>query len=175
MDDETLKFLSHKVANALMRAHGFDRRDKEHKIEFDNTNPDSQYSMMFYDADIAVRTTIESLMEIGEDGVPETEDVAVSAPDETVDLGEPEHQHDHGHEHSHDHEHDHDHLPDRISSIFIDNSSTVICKETPSVPMTIQDVEDWLQIMRNSGAGDDLKVTGYLHGEVKYTIGHMPT
>lgn len=168
MDAQTLNYLTHKVANALMRHHGFDRRNEKHKWEFDHTHPESQYSMMFSDADVAVRTAIESLMSLStEEEVPETPEVATTAPDETVDTGEP----------------DLDFVsadevftePERDSNVAIINNLYIICqKRNQDERITIEDVKVWLEQMENAGATDDHEVDGFLHGEVQNIEKNLP-
>jgi len=168
MDDQTLNYLTHKVANALMRHHGFDRRNEKHKWEFDHTHPESQYSMMFSDADVAVRTAIESLMDLGtEDEIPETPQVATTTPDETVDTGEP----------------DLDFVsandvftePKQDSNVALINNLYIICqKRNQDERITIEDVKIWLEQMENAGANDDHEVEGFLHGEVQNIEKNLP-
>lgn len=168
MDDQTLNYLTHKVANALMRFHGFDRRNEKHKLEFDHTTPESQYSMMFADADVAVRTAIESLMSLNtEEEVPETPQVATTAPDETVDTGEP----------------DLDFIssddvftePQSASKVAVINNMFIICQKIDQDDsITIKDVKIWLEQMENAGANDDHQIEGFLHGEVQNVEKNLP-
>jgi hypothetical protein len=64
MEKNTSDFLKHKVANALMAKHGWDRNVELHKTEFDSENPHSQYAMAFDDATIAVETFIDALLNL---------------------------------------------------------------------------------------------------------------
>lgn len=168
MDATTLNYLSHKVANALMRHHGFDRRNEKHKWEFDHTHPESQYSMMFSDADVAVRTAIESLMDLGtEDEVPETPQVATTAPDETVDTGEPDVEYVSTEDVFTE--------PKPASKVAIINNMFIICQKIDrDDSITIKDIKIWLEQMENAGAEDDHQVEGFLHGEVQNIEKSLP-
>jgi hypothetical protein len=68
MEKNTSDFLKHKVANALMARHGWDRNVELHKTEFDSENPHSQYAMAFESATIAVETFIDALLNLEDSG-----------------------------------------------------------------------------------------------------------
>lgn len=150
MDENTLNYLTHKVTNALMRFHGFDRKNSLHKLEFDHTSPDSHYSMAFADADVAVRTAIDSLMSLDAESIPEAQEVATTAPDSVVDTGEPTPE-------------------DEYKSkelVSIINSSYIFCQAKSEESVYMSDVKKWVEQMELAGATDDTEVEADLVGEV---------
>lgn len=148
MDKDTTAFLKHKVANALMKRHGWDRNDPTHKLEFDPENPHSQYSMAYDDADVAVETFIGALLDL--DGVtPEpSEDVASSAPDSIVDIGDPEEEERH---------HSTNPTISKSASVFIFMDSGM------GNATYVGDVRDWLDAVDEAGIPDSTEVEGTLH------------
>lgn len=58
--------IKEKVAEALMNFHGYHRDDRTAQSEWDPTVKDSQYTMMYEDADIAVETAFAELLNVEE-------------------------------------------------------------------------------------------------------------
>lgn len=144
MDEQTMSYIKHKVANALMRHHGYDRRDPSHKAEFDPNDPNSQFSMMFADADIAVSTFLDVLMGL-EDGTP-AQKVKVpnpQKPDQKVDLGIPE-------------------TPKR-TAVKSSAAYFIFMETPPGEPTYVSDVREWLEHVDFAGISDDTEVEGFLH------------
>ena len=154
MDETTLHYLKSKVANSLMRYHGYDRRDPLQKEEFNPENPNSQYSMMFADADIAVTTLLDTLMDLDiEDGedVPATNPLlGVVHPDTKVDTGEPEEEL----------------FPEQVpkpTAVSISSALFIFMETPPGQPAYVSDVRDWLASIDDAGIPDDTEVDGHLH------------
>ena len=157
MDENTLNFLKHKVANALMRAHGWDRRDSTHKNEFDPANPDSQFSMMYEDADTAVRTFLDALMDLEVDSdIPEMPEVATTPADTTVDTGEP--------------------VTPLSDNVNVQDTRYIYVENTPpGNPMYVSDIREWLKVVEDSGISDDTEVEGQLYVSQDKHIHNHPT
>jgi len=147
MDEATFTFLQHKVANALMKAHGYDRRNEAQIVEFNPNNKDSQFSMLLDDAEVAVATTLDILMELS----PEDE-----------------------HTHDHDHEHSEPLLgvvePPTVQApspqnpnITIQNTKFIFLDAKEGVATTVKDVKDWLFEVEAAGIPEDVEIDGYLH------------
>lgn len=155
MDENTLHYLKSKVANSLMRYHGWDRRDPLQKLEFDSENPHSQYSMMFADADIAVTTLLDTLMDLDiqdDEDVPATNPLlGVVHPDTKVDTGEPEQE---------------EFFPEPVpepSAVSISSALFIFMETPPGVPTYVSDVRQWLYAIEDAAIPDDTEVEGYLH------------
>jgi hypothetical protein len=143
MDKNASDFLKHKVANALMTRHGWDRSNSLHKLEFDPTNPDSQYAMAYDDAEIAVETFISALLELDGSEIATSPEVAPSAPDEAVDTGRPD-----------DYKNP---SVQKSASIFIFMDSG------KGSPAFVGDVRDWLEEVDSAGIPDSTEVDGRLY------------
>jgi len=157
MDENTLNFLKHKVANALMRAHGYDRRNPSHKNEFDPENPESQFSMMYEDADIAVSTFLDTLMDLDpEASLPEMPEVATTPADATVDTGEP--------------------VTPLSDNVNVQDTRYIYVENTPpGNPMNVSDIREWLKVVEESGISDDTEVEGQLYVSQDKHIHNHPT
>jgi hypothetical protein len=146
MDKNTADFLKHKVANALMERHGWSRTNSVHTAEFDPSNPNSQYAMIFDDASIAVDTFIEALLNLDGSALGPSEEVASSVPDEEVDTGEPES----------DREYPNPSVQKSASLfIFMDSGK--------GNPAFVGDVRDWLEEVDSAGIPDSAEVDGRLY------------
>lgn len=158
MDENTLHYLRSKVANSLMRYHGWDRRDPLHKLEFDSENPHSQYSMMFADADIAVTTLFDALMDLDiqdDEDVPATNPLlGVVHPDTKVDTGEPEQEE--------KEEFFSEPVPEP-SAVSISSALFIFMETPPGVPTYVSDVRQWLYAIEDAAIPDDTEVEGTLH------------
>jgi len=146
MDKNTADFLKHKVANALMERHGWDRANSLHKSEFDPTNPHSQYAMAFDDANTAVETFIGALLDLDGSAPEPSEEVAFSAPDEAVDTGEPQNKEGYSNP-----------SVQKSASIFIFMDSG------KGKPAFVGDVRDWLEEVDSAGIPDSTEVDGRLY------------
>jgi hypothetical protein len=143
MEKNASDFLKHKVANALMARHGWDRNVELHKTEFDPENPNSQYAMAFDDATIAVETFIEALLGLEDydfGGLPE---VSESTPDNYVDNGEPERE-------------DNPSIQKSASVFIFMDSGT-------GKPAYVGDVRDWLDEVDRAGIPDSTELDGHLY------------
>jgi hypothetical protein len=146
MDKNASDFLKHKVANALMTRHGWDRTNPLHKSEFDPTNPTSQYSMAFDDAEVAVETFIGALLELDGSTIEPSPEVATSIPDSVVDTGEPEE----------GEKYDNPSVQKSASLfIFMDSGR--------GNPAFVGDVRDWLAEVDSAGIPDSTEVDGRLY------------
>lgn len=155
MDEITYTFLQHKVANALMRAHGFDRRNPDQLQEFNTENPHSQINALLKDADVSISTLLDELMKLEvEEESPEVE--TLSAITGVV----PPHGHDHPHDH--DHPHEHTHSP-KSSAVSISSSVFIFMETPPGEPTYVSDVREWLYAIEDAGIPDDTEVEGTLH------------
>ena len=167
MDESTLHYLKSKVANALMRYHGWDRREPSNKLEFDPSNPNSQYSMMYQDADVAVGVLLDTLMDLDIEekltGEPSPV-LGVVHPDAKVDHGEPDHHHDH------DHDHHHDHIVEETENpnIQLQDRRFVFLGASEGQPTYVGDVREWLAIVDSSGIPDTAELEGQLHLSYDY-------
>ena len=142
--------MTHKVANALMRAHGYNRRLPEDKMEFDQTNPNSQYAMSYEDAKVAVETFVGTLMDL-----------------ETEELEEKDEDQEHTVE-------DYELLTIPERTAVKSSAATFIFLETPvGEPMYISDVREWLTAIDNAGYPDDLEVEGFLHTSRDYDTNYV--
>lgn len=65
--NEVVNRIKEKVAEALMNFHGYKRDDSTAPHEWDLNDKNSQYAMMYEDADIAVDTAISELLTITDD------------------------------------------------------------------------------------------------------------
>lgn len=134
MDEATLDFLKHKVANALMRAHGYDRRNPDTKTEFDPSEPESQFSMMLEDADIAVGTLLDTLMDLEMDDEESEEQPLLG-------VVQPE--------------------PKR-SAVSISSALFIFMDTPPGEPTYVSDVRQWLDAIDDAQIPDDTEVEGTL-------------
>jgi hypothetical protein len=143
MEKNTSDFLKHKVANALMARHGWDRNVELHKTEFDSENPHSQYAMAFDDATIAVETFIDALLGLEDSDSELPLDVAKSIPDSYVDIGEEE----------------------RGENPSIQKSASlfIFLDSGTGKPAYVGDVRDWLEEVDNAGIPDSTEVDGHLY------------
>jgi hypothetical protein len=143
MEKKTSDFLKHKVANALMARHGWDRSDQLHKTEFDPENPHSQYAMAFDDATIAVETFIDALLSLEDSNSELPPDVAESIPDRYVDIGQEE----------------------RGENPSIQKSASlfIFLDSGTGKPAYVGDVRDWLEEVDNAGIPDSTEVDGHLY------------
>jgi hypothetical protein len=143
MEKNTSDFLKHKVANALMARHGWDRNDQLHKTEFDPKNPHSQYAMAFDDATIAVETFIDALMNLEDSDSELSLDVAESTPDRYVDIGEEE----------------------RGENPSIQKSASlfIFLDSGTGKPAYVGDVRDWLDEVERAGIPDSTEIDGRLY------------
>lgn len=147
MEKDTVNYLKHKVANALMTRHGWDRTNPLHKLEFDPQNPDSQYSMAFDDANIAVETFIASLLDLEDNVLDESPEVATSIPDSTVDTGEPTEVRHYS-----------------TNPAIIRSSSLFIFMDSgKGKPAHVGDVRDWLHAVEDAGLPDSTEIDGTLY------------
>ena len=144
MDKNASDFLKHKVANALMARHGWDRTNPLHKAEFDPSNPDSQYAMSFDDAQIAVETFIDSLLELDGSDIEPSPEVATSLPDSVVVADELEKEYKNP-------------SVQKSASIFIFMDSGT------GKPAFVGDVRDWLEEVDRAGIPDSAEVDGHLY------------
>lgn len=150
MDENTLHYLRSKVANSLMRYHGYDRRDPEHKEEFNSENPNSQYSMMFADADIAVATLLDTLMDLN---IEDEEDAPATDPLLGVvhpSTGKPAEEF----------------FPEPVpkpTAVSISSALFIFMETPPGQPAYVSDVRDWLASIDDAGIPDDTEVDGHLH------------
>lgn len=148
MDKDTTALLKHKVANALMMRHGWDRNNPLHKSEFDPENTHSQYAMAYDDADVAVETFIGALLDL-DGATPEpSEDVAPSIPDATVDTGEPEEEERH---------HSTNPTISKSAAVFIFMDAGV------GKATYVGDVRDWLDAVDEAEIPDSTEIEGTLH------------
>lgn len=158
MDENTLSFIRHKVTNALMRAHGYNRRNPEHKVEFNPEQPESQYSMMYADAEIAVQTFLDTLMDLT-DGEEITEETATS-PSPLLGVVQPEKKEGSDFEYFEFKE-----TPKR-SAVEISSALFIFMQTPPGEPTYVSDVRDWLDAIEDAGISDDTEVEGFLHTSV---------
>lgn len=143
MDKSASDFLKHKVANALMTRHGWDRANPLHKAEFDPENTHSQYSMAFDDAEIAVETFISALLELDGSVIEPSPEVAITDPDTAVDTGRPD-----------DYQNP---SVQKSASLFIFMDSG------KGNPAFVGDVRDWLEEVDSAGIPDSTEVDGRLY------------
>lgn len=81
---ETLKkLITEAVTEKLMNTHGYTRDDRYSSMEWDPNRADSQYSMCYEDAELAVSMTIDALKNLDEDEDIEEEEEE-STPSEVV-------------------------------------------------------------------------------------------
>jgi hypothetical protein len=143
MDKNALDFLKHKVANALMARHGWDRANQLHKAEFDPSNPDSQYAMAFDDAEVAVGTFIDSLLELDSSEIEPSPEVATSIPDSVVGTGR----------------------PDNYKNPSVQKSASIFIfmDSGTGKPAYVGDVRDWLEEVDSAGIPDSAELDGRLY------------
>ena len=146
MDKNSSDFLKHKVANALMARHGWDRTNSLHKEEFNPSNPDSQYAMAFDDAQVAVDTFIDALLELDDSTIEPSPEVVASIPDSSVMTGSPE-----------DREKYINPSVQKSASIFIFMDSGT------GKPAFVGDVRDWLEEVDSAGIPDSAELDGRLY------------
>jgi len=63
--------LRDRIAHALMQAHGYSKEEPISKLEWDPERPDSAYSMMLEDADVAVEAIMTTYLDATENEEPE--------------------------------------------------------------------------------------------------------
>ena len=151
MDENTLHYLKSKVANSLMRYHGYDRRDPEHKEEFNSENPNSQYSMMFADADIAVATLLDTLMDLN------IEEDDTEAPSPLLGVVQPE---------ATEQEDWSQYVPKPVpkpTAVSISSALFIFMETPPGEPTYVSDVRDWLAAIDDAEIPDNTEVEGTLH------------
>lgn len=151
MDDITFSFLQHKVANALMRAHGFDRRNPEQLQEFSTENPHSQINALLKDADVAISTLLDELMNL------DVEDEVTENLGAITGVVQPE-----GPEEPASKEHPPFHVPER-SAVSISSSLFIFMETAPGEPAYVSDVRDWLATVESAGIPDNTEIEGKLH------------
>lgn len=151
MDKNASDFLKHKVAIALMQRHGWDKTDPLHTAEFDPENPHSQYSMAYDDAEVAVSTFIDALLELDGSEIEPSPEVARSVPDSVVDTGEPEEVYTNP-------------SVQKSASLFIAMDSGT------NKPAFVGDVRDWLEEVDSSGVPDSAEIEGHLYLSYEITV-----
>jgi len=137
MTDDSLDFLKKRVADALMADHGFVHDPAKYDIEFDPDDPDSQYSMVWADASIAVDTFIEALLDLGDEALEEEEP-------------EPEPS-------------DEPRSPFDNPSIRSSNTTFIFLDPGDGNPRYVGDVRDWLAIVDGLKIPDSTEIEGSLH------------
>jgi hypothetical protein len=143
MEKNTSDFLKHKVANALMARHGWDRNVELHKTEFDPSNPNSQYAMAYDDATIAVEAFIDALLNLEDSDFETVPEVVESTPDNYVDNGEPERENN--------------------PSIQKSASLFIFMDSGTGKPAYVGDVRDWLDEVDKAGIPDSTELDGHLY------------
>ena len=152
MEKDQIAFLKHRVAEALMKEHGFVHDLTKYDAEFDPNLPDSQYSMAYEDADTAVETFIEALLDIEavepeEEPVPQTPLYEFESHTFTA-----------GHEPS---------LPEieENRSLTVINSTFIFLTPPSGTPLFVGDVREWLATVDSLGISDSVEVEGKLSVE----------
>jgi hypothetical protein len=154
MEEDQIAFLKHRVAEALMKEHGFVHDLTKYDAEFDPNLPDSQYSMAYIDADTAVETFIEALLDI-EAVEPEEEPVPQTP------LYEFE---------SHTFTSGHEPVEPPIEirdnrSLTVINSTFIFLNSPSGTPLFVGDVREWLATVDSLGISDSVEVEGELSVE----------
>jgi hypothetical protein len=143
------------VAKALMNAHGWNPEENKYATaEWDPNNPESQFSMMREDAEIAVDVlldTIDKLAVEEEEGL--TEYVFGPIDDEDDEDEEPKEQSlfdEYGH-------------PRRDDTVTTTNTTFIFMDAGTGKARYVSDVREWLKRVDTAGIPDDTEIEGTLH------------
>jgi hypothetical protein len=134
MNENTLITLKRMVADALMENRGWDRSDLNTQSEFDITNENSQLSMAYEDATVAVDATLRLLMDLKVE--PEIKEERQPAH-----LLEPENR----------------------QAVSISNSLFIFMDSGRGKPLYVRDVRYWLDAVDTAGVPEDAEIEGKLY------------
>lgn len=124
------------VADALMKSHGNDKYNTS-AIEWDPSEPDSQYSMVLEDAKLSVKTVLDIIT--NEELNEEYDDV-----DEEP-LDGPKH------------------AQRRADAVTTSAALFIFMQTEPGKPTYVGDVREWLAAVDEASIPDDAEVEGHLH------------
>lgn len=140
-DDKVVKRITEQVAEILMKFHGWDKDNPLHRAEWNPDIKDSQYSMMYEDAELTVKTTIEALQNYVDDPDDfDDDDLDLEAPNEYfAKISRPS------------------------TTITSSAAMFIFCDAGVGNPMYVSDVRNWLSAVDRAGIPDDTEVEGSLH------------
>lgn len=127
-----MEAMQKRIAEALMKAHGYDREDPQQKSEW-SEHTSSAYTMMLEDAQIALDTIMDA---------PADEFIAEPDPEPLLGVLDPP--------------------LTTTSAVEAKGSFFISCQTPPGQPMYVKDVKQWLEILELAEIPDDEEVEGEL-------------